>query len=97
MSPTENYRKIMMSHRVLWAAANILNVPEPSLPKPAPIPRVADFLRAAAEQYDFVPDRATGDFKEELVHIRPHAGALPGGDNDGGVHWEKRFFSTVLS
>jgi len=34
MSPTENYRKIMMSHRVLWAAANILNVPEPSLPKP---------------------------------------------------------------
>jgi len=34
MSPTENYRKIILSHRVLWAAANILGAPEPSLPKP---------------------------------------------------------------
>jgi uncharacterized protein involved in exopolysaccharide biosynthesis len=34
VSPTENYRKIMLSHRVLWAAANLLDAPESSLPKP---------------------------------------------------------------
>ncbi len=34
LSPTENYRKIMLSHRVLWAAAHLLDAPESSLPKP---------------------------------------------------------------
>ena len=31
-------------------------------------------------------DGATGHFQEKLVHVRPHAGAFAGGDDDGAVH-----------
>jgi hypothetical protein len=48
---------------------------EPGAPKREPIPRVADFLRAAAEQYDFVPDRATEtEFKQAYAKVASAAG-----------------------
>jgi len=31
-------------------------------------------------------DRPAGDFEPELVHVRAHARALAGGNNDGGNH-----------
>jgi hypothetical protein len=45
-------------------------------PKPEPIPSIADFLKAAAEQYGFVPDRPRTDaeFKQAYARAATAAG-----------------------
>jgi hypothetical protein len=48
---------------------------EPGVPPPERIPTVADFLRAAAEQHGFVPDRATeAQFKQAYAKAASAAG-----------------------
>ena len=46
----------------------------------------ADALRIIESLPGVGDDRTPGDFEQELVHVRTHAGALAGGDEDGGVH-----------
>jgi hypothetical protein len=38
-----------------------------------------------------------GDFEKKLVHARPHAGALPGGDDDGRIHVAQSKVSNLKS
>jgi hypothetical protein len=47
----------------------------PGAPKPERIPTVADFLEAAAQEYNFVPDRATeAEFKLAYARVASAAG-----------------------
>ena len=42
-----------------------------------PIPAIADFLKAAAEQYDFVPDRPKTDARFKQAYAKVAGGGRP--------------------
>ena len=58
-------------------------------PAGAPIPTIADFLKAAAEQYNFVPDRpkTEAEFKQAYAKVATRGGPHPGA---GGPHLRLR-------